>query len=161
MKITWFGVDGATYDIDKSTDNETTWVSLEDDYSSEELIDATGALSDLYRVRVHGSAIWNPAFTGLVESDVPSCLVYGYIRQADGTPYADIDVYATIPPPRQFLLDAFYAAYEPIATTTSTLGYWELYLPIGLSVTIKIPFANVDETLTVPDLPTAPLSSLI
>ena len=161
MKITWFGVDGATYDIDKSTDNEATWVSLEDDYSSEELIDADGSITDFYRVRVHGSAIWNPAFTGLVETDVESCLVYGWVRNAHGEPYAAIDVYATATSPRQFLLDAFYTSYEPVATVTDTTGYWSLSLPIGLSVAIKIPSANVDETVTIPDLPTCSLASLL
>jgi len=161
MRITWFGVGGATYDIDKSTDNETTWVSLETNYSTEELIDATGTISDLYRVRVNGSAIWNPAFTGLVESDVESCLIYGYLRKSDGTPYEGADVYAQAPTNRQFLLDAFYTSNEPIATVSDVDGYWSLYLPIGLSVTVKIPFANVDETVVIPDLPTAPLSSLL
>jgi len=161
MRITWFGVDGATYDIDKSTDNETTWVPLEDNYSLEELIDADGSLSDLYRVRVHGSAIWNPAFTGIVEMSVESCLIYGYLRKSDGTPYEEADVYAVVPANRQFLLDAFYTSNEPIATTSDVDGYWAIYLPIGLSVTVKIPFANVNETITVPDLPTSPLSSLL
>lgn len=161
MRITWFGVDGATYDIDKSIDNEATWVSLEDDYSSEELIDADGTITDLYRVRVHGSAIWNPAFTGTVETTPESCVIFGYIRNSHGEAQADVDVYAVVPTARQFLLDAFYASSEPVATVTDSSGYWSLSLPIGLSVTIKIPFAQIEETITVPDLTTATLSSLL
>lgn len=161
MRITWYGVDGATYDVDKSTDNEATWVSLEDDYSSEELIDADGAITDLYRVRVHGSAIWNPAFTGIVETTPDSCLIFGYIRNSAGAAQADVDIYAVVPTARQFLLDAFYTSDEPTATTTDADGYWSLSLPIGLSVTIKIPFAQIEETITVPDLATATLSSLL
>jgi hypothetical protein len=161
MRLSWFGVVGATYDIDKSTDNGTTWSSLEDDYSPTELIDATGAITDLYRVRTHGSLIWNPAFTGTVETTVNSCLVYGWIRNSSGEPYANMDVYAYVPQSRQFLLDAFYASHEPVAITTDTSGYWALSLPVGLSVTIKIPCANITETVTIPDVLTCSLASLL
>lgn len=161
MRLAWFEVTGATYDIDKSTDNGTTWESLDDDYASTDLIDTDGTSSDLYRIRTHGSLVWNPAVYAESETDVDCCTVFGYLRDTSGAPKVDADVYATTPAARQFLTDAFYTKDEPVATVSDSTGYWELALPIGLSVVIKIPFANFDETVTIPDQPSVALSSLI
>lgn len=161
MRISWFEVAGTTYDIGKSSDNGSTWDLLQEDYLTTELIDADGTSSDLYRIRTHGSLVWNPAIYAESETDVDSCTVFGYIRDTSGAVKADVDVYAITPSARQFLTDAFYANNEPVATVTDSNGYWSITLPIGLSVTIKIPFANVEETVTIPDQPTASLSSLL
>lgn len=161
MIITWIGVDGSTYDVDKSTDDGTTWTSLEEDYALTETTDADGDLRDLYRVRTHGSAIWNPPFHGVADSTPERCTVYGYVRNPNGEPAEDVDVFVFIPKTRQYLLDAFYSSNEPYGTTTNSVGYWSIDLPISLVAQIKIPFAQVSETITVPDLTSVSLSSLI
>jgi hypothetical protein len=161
MRLSWFEVVGATYDIDKSSDNGTTWESLQEDYASTDLIDADGTSSDLYRIRTHGSSVWNPAIYAESETSVNCCTVFGYLRDTSGSPKEGADVYANTSSSYQFLTDAFYTKDEPVATSSSSTGYWELALPIGLSVVIKIPFANLEETVTIPDQPTAALSSLL
>jgi hypothetical protein len=161
MIVTWYGVDGATYDVERSDDNGVTWTTVVEDTASTTYTDTEGTSLTFYRVRVHGSSIWNPRFLGQTEATASSCMLFGYIRDASGSLFEGANVYIKVPSERQFLTDAFYVTEEPVSEITSVGGYWSISLPRGLSVNIRIPIAKINETVTIPNQSTADLASLL
>lgn len=161
MIVTWYGVDGATYDVERSNDNGVTWTTVVEDTASTTYTDMEGTSLTFYRVRVHGSSIWNPRFLGKPEAAASSCTLFGYIRDASGALFSGANVYIKVPSERQFLTDAFYVTEEPVSEITSSGGYWSISLPRGLSVNIRIPIAKINETVTIPNQSTADLAYLL
>ena len=161
MIVSWYGVDGATYDVDRSNDSGVTWTSIAEDIAETSYTDTIGTSSSFYRVRVHGSSIWNPMFAGVASSSPAMCTLYGYVRDANGALFNGADVFMRVPSQRQFLGDAFFVTEEPVAVLTNSVGYWSMLVPQGLTVMIRIPIAKVDETVTIPALASVEFSSLL
>jgi hypothetical protein len=161
MIVTWYGVDGATYDVERTDDNGVTWDTVVEDAASTTYTDTAGTSLMFYRVRVHGSSIWNPRFAALPDTSATSCTLFGYIRDASGALFSGANVYIKVPSERQFLTDAFYVTEEPVSEITSSGGYWSISLPRGLSVNIRIPIAKINETVTIPNQASADLASLL
>ena len=161
MIVTWYGVDGATYDVARSDDVGVTWTTIASDLPTATYTDTEGGSISYYRVRAHGSTIWNPMFAGTPDTAPPLCLLHGIIRDAGGTLFNGADVYFRVPSQRQFITDAFYVTEEPLSTTTDSNGYWSQSLPVGLYVNVRIPIAKIDENVTIPALSTAEFASLL
>ncbi len=161
MIVTWYGVDGATYDVERSDDSEVTWDSVVEDTSDTTITDANGDERSLYRVRVHGSAIWNPPFHGTAETTPSLCRIFGYVRDANGVLFSGANVFMKFPSQRQYVQGSFYVTEEPVGTVTDASGYWYMDAPVGASVNIRIPIAHIDEDVTVPALSTVAFSSLL
>jgi len=161
MIVTWYGVDGATYDVARSDDVGVTWTTVASDIATATYTDTEGSTISYYRVRVHGSTIWNPMFAGTVETTPTSCLVHGTIRDVFGVLFNGANVFFQVPQQRQFVTDAFYVNEEPLSTVTDNNGYWSKSLPVGLYVNIRIPAAKIDESVTIPALSTVDFASLL
>lgn len=159
LKISWFDTEPErTYDIRRSIDNGNTWSVIAEDVQEKEFLDENGDVRYLYSVSVHGSNLWTPAFYGSLQN-APTCKVFGYVFDTNGSPKSSSNIFIHSKT-RQHIDGGYLATQSVISTTTDETGYFELHLPKETTLNIRIPDANIDVDVKIPNTTEAPLVSL-
>lgn len=162
-----FTEDGRTYEVSSSTDG-VVWASQATGQTLP-WTDSVGEMRNtLYRVRddtdgVGNEGVWSPAFYGS-PADVPTCKISGDILIIDGCAgVGERPLQVLIPKNYSFAHNYFFSSREDDRweVYSDTSGHWEIDLPRGMEITLRIPDIGLERTITVPDTSTATLASIL
>jgi hypothetical protein len=166
--VNTFTEDARTYEVASSIDDGMTWISQATGQTLP-WTDANGEMRNtLYRVRddtdgVGNEGVWSPAFYGAPDS-VPTCKITGDILIIDGCAgVGERPLQILIPKDYTFVHNYFFSSREEDRweVYSDSSGHWEIDLPQGMVVKLRIPDIGLEREITVPSIASATLASIL
>lgn len=183
IKLTWLpnpDSDVKEYEVHRSTDNTTfTKIATVTHDLADVLVydsslgrffylDATGLTTHYYRIRAADVADNKSAYTISKQSGPPLpdiCVLHGYVVKADATAEPEAQVIVTPQSAKTTKAGQYVSTYgltsEQIEVFTDDVGYWEVNVVRTATVVVEIPKINLKATVTIPNLASAEITTLI